>query len=94
MLLAAVLLVFAAAWAFFLTHMIRYPGQWAASVDRHRRLLLSMGIDLPRMHRVEKGPAMKVLVALITIITLTCVAALLNHSTAWQDFWYRFNWRQ
>jgi hypothetical protein len=94
MLLAAVLLVFAAAWAYWLTFMIRYPDRWAASVDRHRRLLLGLGIDLPWMHRIEKGLAMKFLVALITIITLTCVAILFNHPTAWQEFWYHLNWRQ
>jgi hypothetical protein len=92
--LAVILRVFTAAWAFWFTYMVRYPSQWAASVDRHRRLLLSFGIDLPWMHRIEKGSAMKVLVALITIITLMCVVILLNHPTAWQDFWRAFNWRQ
>jgi hypothetical protein len=94
MLLAAVLIVFAIGWAFWLCYIICYPSQWAARVARHRRLLLSFGIDLPWMHRIEKGPAMKVLVALITIITLTCVVILLNHPTAWQDFWRAFNWWQ
>jgi hypothetical protein len=52
-------------------------------VDRHRRLLLSFGIDLPWIHQIEKGPAMNVLVALIAIIiTPTCVAILLDHSMA------------
>lgn len=89
--LAAVLIVFSIGWAFWLCYMIRYPSQWAASVDRHHRLLLSFGINLPWMHRIEKGAVMKVLVALITIITLTGVAILLNHPTAWQNFWHELH---
>lgn len=87
MLLATLLVTFATAGALWLTYMVRYPDRWSARVDRHRQLLLAMGVNLPLMHRIEKGPVIRVLVALVVVITLACVAILLRHPTALQDFW-------
>jgi hypothetical protein len=94
MLLAIGLAAFATAWAFWLTYMVKYPQRWSAQVERHRQLLLSWRIDLPAMHVLEKGFAIKILVAATIVITLLCVVVLLRHPTALQDFWRGFMFRQ
>jgi tellurite resistance protein TehA-like permease len=90
--LAAALLAFAVVCGFWLTHMVRYPSRWSQRVDRHRQLLRSWGVDLPWMHRMEKGPVMKALLALVTVITLACVVIVLRHPAALQDFWRNVAW--
>lgn len=88
MLLAASLAVFAYLWALWLVYMVRYPDRWSAHVDRHRQLLLSYGINLPQMHRAERGWILKTLVAFTVLITLLGSAILLQHPSALQDFWH------
>jgi hypothetical protein len=82
MLLAAILGVSAFGWGCWLTYMVRYPDRWSAHIDRHRQRLLAMGVNLPLMHRLEKGPLLKVLVMLL------CIAILLRDPTALVDFWH------
>jgi hypothetical protein len=41
--------------AFWCTFMLRYPTAWSRRVDQHQRLLRSLGLDLPWMHRMERG---------------------------------------
>jgi uncharacterized membrane protein YadS len=91
MLLAVVLGAFAILWGFWFTYMVRYPHKWSSRVDRHRQLLLSYGINLPLMHRMEKGWLLKALVGLTVVITLLAVAILMRHPTALRDFWHELH---
>jgi hypothetical protein len=76
--------------AFWCTFMLRYPTAWSRRVDQHQRLLRSLGLDLPWMHRMERGRFMMALVTLLAVITLMCVVTLLHHPTALADFWRDF----
>jgi hypothetical protein len=85
--LAGSLFIFSLFTAFWLTYMIRYPARWAAHVERHRHILSAIGLRLDWMHQIEKGPAMRVLVGLLTLLMLACVSILVHSPDALLNFW-------
>ena len=78
--------IFSLGWALWLTYMLRYPARWSAIVDRYHKKLQAYGLSAHWMQSAEKGVALKLLVATTVLISLTCVAVLLKHPTALNDF--------
>ena len=78
--------IFSLAWGLWFAFMFRYPGPWARFIDRLHTRLGAHGLSSDWMRRAEKGVALKVLVAMTTIISLACLVILLKHPTALESF--------
>jgi hypothetical protein len=51
-------------------------------VDRQHQLLRSYGLSIAWVQRLEKGGALKAIVALTTFLSILCVAIILRHPSA------------
>jgi hypothetical protein len=84
--LLTILALTAVSFALWFTYMVRYPKKWEACVDALHQGLRPHGLSFHWMQRMEKGILLKILVAVATVLILSCVAVLFRHPTAWSDF--------
>jgi hypothetical protein len=88
--LAVALAIISFSCALWLCYMIRYPLRWDARVDGLHSRLSSVGLSMAWMKAMEKGAVLKIVVAVLTMVTLACLAILMEHPNALQVFWQNY----
>jgi hypothetical protein len=84
--LIACLILGGLGWGLWLAYMVRYPQQWAGTIDALHVRLARHGLSLEWMKRAEKGPLLKAIVGVTTVLILTCLAVTLRHPDALSSF--------